>query len=964
VALKEAFWEDFRLARWFDPQLELAGWFDDEVADENVVIRTAAGELTLSEKSYASIEDVYAEALGNSTTTSTSVGGANKVRLTHTPRDNERWWYFWHTVMSNSSITEDGLMRFRNATLGVDWSNANIEQPDTVSDFGLAGAKEHTYGSSPGSQDIDIDFWSEAGSTVTLANTAIWGYPPSSLDHAAANDVEVGNTGANIWELGVSFNESLTGTYAIFCFAEYRVGTGTCRIRANHDGSIFGRRDQIAIDTTNWGTWSTVFVVEDLNGSSQPINIQFQSSSGTADNVQLRNCRIFALNLDQFAQAQYDQDPDLTSTTSSSYQTKSTVALTPLATRPHIAFGSMVLNKDDALSSNSVLARFFAGSTVSEIRSDQDNDAEQYCLFGFQRSSPGSLTTFQTQYRRIGSVVISAEAKESTVLVVDLATRSGVSVEPEVSLDSAVPAGSLTADGPLPTVIVTTVVTVADGVLTLTGFALTSALGPFTVTPEAGALSLTGFVPTAALGPLTVVPDAGALSLTGFVPVLARAYAATVANGALTFTGFVPALARSYATTVPNGALTFTGFASASLIGSVISVPDGALSLTGFAAALARAYATTVPVGTLSLTGFAPPLDRIITTPNGVLSLTGFAPALARSYSTTVPNGALTFTGFSPAAINNQSVNVPNGALTFTGFSPALLRAYATTVPNGQLTANGFAPNLVRADVLTVPTALLTFGGWDPAALNTVQVNPGDGALSLTAFAAELRRSFAGEPTTGQLTASGHVPTQLQSLLINVPEAFMSCGAEPPLLSLQIIVPPGALTATGFRPQELTEIIIPDGALILTGLAPTQRFQVNVNAGQLTLVGQEPDVKQALTVPPGALTVTQSSPHLDTPILVPTGLLSLLGFEAGFAQFIRVAEGLLVLEGKEATLFISFPTFSIDLGSVFLTGPVSVNAQRGMVELLVADRLSISNLEGKRARDTQLVAQLVRTTQA
>ena len=111
----------------------------------------------------AELTNAYAESTGRSTVTgigSTTVGAANKVRLTHTPGDNETWLYLWDCLFDYNTSTDGGFLRFRNETLSADWANIDYEPQDTTDRISLGGLKVHTYGASPGSQDIDIDFWS------------------------------------------------------------------------------------------------------------------------------------------------------------------------------------------------------------------------------------------------------------------------------------------------------------------------------------------------------------------------------------------------------------------------------------------------------------------------------------------------------------------------------------------------------------------------------------------------------------------------------------------------------------------------------------------------------------------------------------------------------------------------------------------------------------------------------------
>jgi hypothetical protein len=187
--------------------------------------------------------NAFAEATGRTTTSSTTVGGTNKLRLTHTPGDNERWWYWWDAQLDQDHTTLDVLARLRNSTAGVDWGNINLEPHDTTDRIRAFGIKEHTYGASPGPQNIDIDFWVESGvASVGGAGEAhIFGLKANTGDKSAATDADNTNTSAT-WETAAMLTETLSGDY-LFSACEYNITGLSAYIGIRADKAVRIRRN-------------------------------------------------------------------------------------------------------------------------------------------------------------------------------------------------------------------------------------------------------------------------------------------------------------------------------------------------------------------------------------------------------------------------------------------------------------------------------------------------------------------------------------------------------------------------------------------------------------------------------------------------------------------------------------------------------------------------------------------------
>lgn len=278
----------------------------------------------------------------------------------------------------------------------------------------------------------------------------------------------------------------------------------------------------------------------------------------------------------------------------------------------------------------------------------------------------------------------------------------------------AVPAGSLTLSGKVPTVSLSDnkQISVPAGSLSVTAFAPTIAVtANQQIAVPAGSLTLTGFAPSVSVSDnKQIAVPAGSLTLTAFAPTVSVSDNKSVAvpAGSLTLTGFAPAVVATanQFVAVPAGAVTLTGLAPdvQATANQFIAVPAASLTLTGFPPDVVRSgnQLIAVDVGTLTLTAFAPDvvvsLHRVILVPAGALALTGLAPSVAVSdrQDVDVPAGALTLTGFAPdvEATANVTIDVPAASLGLEAFAPNVVvgAQVIIDVPSGQLVLTGYAP--------------------------------------------------------------------------------------------------------------------------------------------------------------------------------------------------------------------------------------------------------------------------------
>lgn len=365
----------------------------------------------------AEVTNAYAEATGRTTTTSTSVGGANKVRLTHTPGSSETWAYLWDSIVDCSSTGSDVLMRLRNETLSEDWANVNVEPKDGTNRMSVGGVKVKTYGASPGSQDIDIDFWNEAATTAGAGGTFLWGIKLGANDKSAEDDSQQNDSsGASTFVTALTLTETLTGDYLFLCSCEYQVAAlANILIRADKSGTKYGDFQARLQDATSWRTWATGFKLTGLSGS-QTVTIEFATDLDTVQ-ASVRKCRILAIDLSRFNKNGYQEDRTRDTNSTATPEDQSSLAFTPDATRNHIAICGMIL--DHNVNTTNGFGEFERdGTAINQCQEEPQQNGDCFAFFSLRRESLSAATTYKTQ--KWSETTNITGAAESWIIVIDL----------------------------------------------------------------------------------------------------------------------------------------------------------------------------------------------------------------------------------------------------------------------------------------------------------------------------------------------------------------------------------------------------------------------------------------------------------------------------------------------------------------------------------------------------------------
>ena len=299
--------------------------------------------------------------------------------------------------------------------------------------------------------------------------------------------------------------------------------------------------------------------------------------------------------------------------------------------------------------------------------------------------------------------------------------------------------------------------------------------GSNSVAVPAGSLSLTGLVPTvAATANQAVAVPTGSLALTGQVPTVVASdlQAVAVPAGSLTLTGFVPTVSATanQAVAIPLATLALAAQVPVVTASNshAVAVPLATLSLTGVAPVVAATanQVVPVPVAALALTGIAPVVvttaNQGVAVPLATLALTSYAPAIAVSGGQTVsvPVAALSLTAYVPvvSATAAQAIAVPAAALTLTTQTPAVFASnlQQVSVPAAALTLTAVAPDVSATANMEVDVPLtslaMTALAPDVAASINISVDVPPASMTLTAYAPSV--SFGGDQSVLVLVAT------------------------------------------------------------------------------------------------------------------------------------------------------------------------------------------------------------------
>ena len=266
----------------------------------------------------------YAESLAPSTSTLNT--DTTKVTLNFAPDANSDYVYIWNADVAMSVITDDIVVTLKNNSATA-LSITNWEAKDITDYNTISGIAKESFGASPTSQSITLTWRNEtSGRTASIKNARIIAIKLTSADAFVENTADSSTTSASLQTATtLTFTPATSGNYLIIGSCESRSASTTVSVNTQitYNSVAYSAAASRPNDTTNYSSSLLQASVGTLTATSQ--SVTFQYSSGTAGTaVNCRRARLLALRLDEFTTSSITTDNAATTTTSITYETKTT----------------------------------------------------------------------------------------------------------------------------------------------------------------------------------------------------------------------------------------------------------------------------------------------------------------------------------------------------------------------------------------------------------------------------------------------------------------------------------------------------------------------------------------------------------------------------------------------------------------------------------------------------------------
>ena len=434
----------------------------------------------------------YAESLGDSTSTSSTL--ATKVSVTFTPNANKTYAYLYSCGVQNNSTSGFAEVELNNTTDAVELYQITPRIVKDAADFMVRGGVAYeSYGSSPGSKTIALQYNQQNTGTATIRNARLVVIELDADDKFVYNTDVFTSSASYSTVSQITFTPGSTGDYLILASGNYwSDGTGligNCRMYVN--GSTYGAYSRSTTGGDHENTWATGFKLASASGA-QDYRIEL-NSNGT-NNTGMFHGYMVAFRLDKFGANYYQEDRGRsTYSTDTTYQTKTTLTQTP-ANVEHIVLAGFIL--DHASTSNSALGKLVETSTdilVSDEEPQSTSSSNKIAYFAaYRKTLAASSTSWTNQYATETSATVTG-IYESWIAILQTAdSATNVNANPTgVAGTGAVGTPSITG----------------TAVVNPTGVAGTGSPGTVAVQISV-APAMTGLAATGGVGSLTITGTA------------------------------------------------------------------------------------------------------------------------------------------------------------------------------------------------------------------------------------------------------------------------------------------------------------------------------------------------------------------------------------------------------------------------------------------------------------------------
>lgn len=370
-----------------------------------------------------------AKATAEASTTATSP--QDFVSLSFTPDDNASYLMVWSAQVESPTLTNtDTRADFITNASATLWAQAI--NPKDVNDYmPIFGHGWATFATATGSHTFKLRYSQETatGNVSRIRDGSIVAIKLATCDVYQGTTTESASTATNetIYTTAttLSFTPSATGPYLI-------IGSGE---------PVFGNTNRpfwfkLTDGTTNYGniglsspnfnaeSWGTA-VRLDLTATQWDFSLQHTSST-SGNSGRLRNPRITAIRLDQFATEYYAEARTRSTVTSTSFATQVSLTQTPAAKDHLVVVGALLGVQNTA---NDVIGKFTeAGSSILDWNEEMNDntigeDASRFMAFDV-RTLAASSTTWTVQYTN-ETASLNANASEAFISIINLDSTGG-----------------------------------------------------------------------------------------------------------------------------------------------------------------------------------------------------------------------------------------------------------------------------------------------------------------------------------------------------------------------------------------------------------------------------------------------------------------------------------------------------------------------------------------------------------
>ncbi len=298
--------------------------------------------------------------------------------------------------------------------------NELIYRPKDITDYISGGAIGiDTFSSSPEEQTYKIQYrTNNAAGTARIKEAKIFAIKLAADDEYSESETRNTTTSTSYQnKTTLTFTPATAGDYIIIASATLDGSSASYDWRAqlDIDGTAYSNSNIETVNSANRYLWAIVKRVN-LNEASHTINIQYSSENAGAT-AGIAHARIVALRADRFSNNYYAESETRNTTTSTSFQNKTTLTQTPQAAE-HLIISSAGLDISSA--SSSVEGQLIKNSNNYGLMRIETKDTSNrgYPYFAIKKETlTADSTTWNTQYRASAG---TAGIKDARIAVLDL----------------------------------------------------------------------------------------------------------------------------------------------------------------------------------------------------------------------------------------------------------------------------------------------------------------------------------------------------------------------------------------------------------------------------------------------------------------------------------------------------------------------------------------------------------------